>query len=92
MKKTRSQPTSCIDEGTIFTGNIETQQSLMVMGKVEGNIRAGSVIVSGHINGNIQAVDLLELKETARIDGDIYAGRLRVLNGGIFNGKCSIMS
>lgn len=90
MKKTRDQPTSCIGEGTIFTGDIETQRSLIVMGKVEGNIRAGSVTISGHVNGNIETADLLELTETAYINGDIYASRLRILNGGIFNGTCSI--
>lgn len=90
MKKTKNQPASCIGEGTVFTGDIDTRQSLMVKGTVEGNIRAGTVIVSGRVRGNIEVLDLLELTETAYIYGDIYARKLRVLNGGIFNGSCSV--
>ena len=90
MKKRIDQHISYIGEGTIFTGEIRTQQSLTIRGKVEGNIRAKSVTVSGSVSGDIEVIDLLELTETAHISGDIYAGRLRILNGGVFNGTCSI--
>ncbi len=90
LKKVEKGPVSCIGEGTVFKGDIDTLQSLTVRGIVRGNIRAGSVIVSGHVTGNIEALDLLELTETANIYGDIYARQLRVLNGGMFNGSCCV--
>ncbi len=90
VKKTEAQTGSCVGEGTVFRGDIDTRQSIMVKGTVEGNIKAGSVIVSGQVHGNIEAFELLELTETAHIHGDIYARQLRVLNGGMFNGSCSV--
>ncbi|MCE7996539.1 MAG: polymer-forming cytoskeletal protein [Roseivirga sp.] len=90
MKRADTSAISCIGEGTVFTGDIDTRQSLLVKGTVDGNIKAGSVIVSGEVKGNIEVLDLLELTETAHIYGDIYARQLRVLNGGIFNGSCSV--
>lgn len=90
MKKFKDSPVSCIGEDTVFTGDIDTRQSLLIKGKVDGNIRAGSAIVTGQVNGNIEVFDLLELTETAHIHGDIYAKQLRIMNGGMFNGSCSV--
>lgn len=90
VKTTKTQTGSYVGEGTVFTGDIDTRQSITVKGTVEGNIKAGSVIVSGQVHGNIEVFGLLELTETAHIHGDIHAKQLRVVNGGMFNGSCSV--
>ena len=46
--------------------------------------------VSGQVNGNIIAKDRIELKSSARINGDIRAKRLTVEDGVTFVGKSEV--
>lgn len=57
---------------------------------VKGNISVESVSVLGQINGNITAKDRIELKSTARLNGDIRAKRLTVEDGVSFVGKSEV--
>ena len=57
-------------------------------GVVEGNMNANYADIQGKITGNIKVNDLLLLRGRAKIDGDIYAGKLQVEPTVSFNGKC----
>lgn len=57
-------------------------------GKVEGELRCQNGDISGYVKGRVEAKDMLFLKATANIEGDIVASKLVVEAGAIFNGTC----
>lgn len=59
-------------------------------GVVEGEMIATNAEVAGSVQGEIKIKELLVLKGTARVDGNIEAVRLIVEEGSVFNGKCQM--
>ena len=57
---------------------------------VKGNLSVESVSIMGQVNGNVTASDRIELKSTARLNGDIRAKRLTVEDGVTFVGKSEV--
>ena len=78
-------------EGNI-TGNVKCK-SKVAMGDssvVSGNIITQNAEIAGTIKGQIEVADLLILKTTAVVEGDIVAGKIIVESGAVFNGKCKM--
>lgn len=75
-----------------FEGDISTDGSLIIgkTGRVKAEIKAGSAIVEGKINGNITAKDLVDLRSTAELVGDIQACKVRIEEGVVFVGKADV--
>lgn len=61
-------------------------------GIVEGDLLCQHAEISGTINGKLKIADILFLKSSARVDGDIQTGKLVMENGVKFNGNCSMGS
>ena len=62
------------------------QPSVLVIGatgRVEGEVRATRMVVSGVVSGTIHASELLELLPGARITGDLRYGALEVHAGAV---------
>ncbi len=57
-------------------------------GTIVGDIVCQTLEVSGQITGNIHAADLVSLKSTARMNGQIIARKLAIEPGAIFTGTC----
>ena len=57
---------------------------------VNGNINAQSVVVRGKVNGNITAKERIEIKAKAELFGDIRATKLAVEEGVTFVGKTEV--
>jgi cytoskeletal protein CcmA (bactofilin family) len=78
-------------EGTV-RGNI-TSKAKTAHGKssyVEGNILAQNAEIAGEVNGSIEVADLLVLKPTAIIHGDIVTNKMVVESGAVLNGTCKM--
>lgn len=75
-----------------LTGNISAKGRLVVgpKGKIEGKVDCTTIEVSGYIKGKVTASDLLNMKETSKIEGDIIAGKLSVEPGSMFTGTCAM--
>ncbi len=73
-----------------LTGNITAKGRLVIgaNGKVEGQINCNNIEISGYIKGKVTASDLLNMKSTSNITGDIIAGKLSVEPGSQFSGTC----
>ena len=78
-------------EGKII-GNITTKSKAAFghSSQVEGNILAQNAEIEGHVSGTVEITELLVLKATAVIDGDIITNKLIVESGAAFNGKCKM--
>ena len=73
-----------------FKGEISSTDTLIVgdKGVINGDIRAGQVLVSGEVVGNILGTERVELKRTARVFGDVEAPVVVVEEGVLFEGRC----
>ena len=59
-------------------------------GRIRGNIQARMMVVGGRIDGNIDASELVELKDKAQIFGEISTAKLTVTEGALFDGQSSM--
>lgn len=75
-----------------LVGNIQAKGRLVIgpKGKVNGEIVCNNIEVSGYIKGKVSVSELLTMKASARIEGDIMAGKLSVEPGSLFSGTCSM--
>lgn len=76
-------------EGKII-GNIKSKSKIALgnASHVEGNITAQNADIEGEVKGKIDISELLVLKATAVVHGDISTGKLVVEPGAVFNGSC----
>lgn len=75
-------------------GNIVTKSKL-VLGQssfVDGNVLAQNAEVLGEVKGKLEVTDLLTLKPSAVVHGDIVTNKLVVETGAKFNGGCKMGS
>lgn len=77
-------------EGSL-SGALDTTGDIKVgtEAKIQANISASSVLVSGSVVGTIKA-EAVVLTSTAKITGDIETRSLSIEDGAVFNGKCSM--
>lgn len=84
----------CITEGTLrVEGTVEgtvTAGKALVLGKegvVLGDVKTQDAVIGGRVVGTIVAESRLELQSTCLIEGEVYAKRMKLDEGGKVNGK-----
>ena len=76
----------------ILKGSVITE-SKVVLGKegvIEGDIECSAADISGMIKAKITASQLLSLKTSAKLNGDIITNKLSIEPGAEFTGSCSM--
>lgn len=58
--------------------------------QIKGNLMVSSATIEGAVQGNVTAKDRIEMKSTARVNGDIRAKRLSVEDGVTFVGRSEV--
>jgi cytoskeletal protein CcmA (bactofilin family) len=78
-------------DGTLV-GSIQAKGKVVIgtTGNVEGEIVCQSADFSGNIKANVTVSDLLIVKSTAKITGDLKIGKLAVETGAKFTGACTM--
>src|SRR6187455_329323 len=78
-------------DGTVI-GNIVSKSKVVVgaTGTIDGNVTSQNADVSGSIKGKVTVNELLFLKSSANIQGDIITGKLVVEVGATFTGTCNM--
>ncbi len=73
-------------------GNIVSKAKVVVgaTGSIDGNVTSQHADVSGSIRGKVTVNELLFLKSSANIQGDIVTGKLVVEVGATFTGTCNM--
>ncbi|EIJ38379.1 MULTISPECIES: bactofilin family protein [Galbibacter] len=59
-------------------------------GKVSGKIQCMNADIEGKFDGDLKVENVLSLKGTAVIEGDVVVGKLAVEPGATFNAACSM--
>jgi cytoskeletal protein CcmA (bactofilin family) len=74
-------------------GNISLRANSLTVGpngQVKAGVEAKGVIVQGKLDGNIQAGELVELRKSAIVTGDITTQRISIEEGAFLKGKVDI--
>ncbi|MGQ9569853.1 MAG: bactofilin family protein [Thermodesulfovibrionales bacterium] len=83
-------------KGTLrIDGNIEGNVNadwviLSEKGVLKGDVTARGIVIGGRIEGNLKAEEIVEIKSKGQVYGDIFANKLSIIEGGIFNGRASV--
>ncbi len=83
-------------KGTLrIDGNLEGNVSadwviLSEKGVLKGDVTARGIVIGGKIEGNLKAEEIVEIKSKGQVYGDIFANKLSIIEGGIFNGRASV--
>jgi cytoskeletal protein CcmA (bactofilin family) len=72
-----------------FKGDVHVDGTLTVEAgaHLAGSVRAGSVVVAGEIEGNVESAHKVELHQTGVVNGDVNAGSLAVASGARMRGR-----
>lgn len=75
-----------------FEGDISdaVDVEIGVKGRVIGNLAAETVVIAGEIVGDIVASRSLEILPNGRVTGDIRTPKLKVDEGAVYDGSCSM--
>jgi len=85
----KTQGTLRVD-GTV-EGNIETDW--LILGEtshLNGDASAKSIIVGGRVEGNLNAKEVIEIKASGKVNGELTTSRLSIAEGAIFEGRSTM--
>ncbi len=78
-------------DGTI-KGKLTCQAKVIIgpTGMVDGEIHCQNAVIEGRFKGNLHVAELLNVRETAEVDGEITTNKLLVQSGARFNVTCKM--
>lgn len=78
-------------DGTLI-GSVNAKGKLVIgnTGNVEGEIICQNADFSGIIKAQVTVSELLSLKATAKLTGDVTTNKLAIEPGALFSGSCSM--
>jgi cytoskeletal protein CcmA (bactofilin family) len=78
-------------DGTVY-GSVSSKAKVVIgtTGVIEGDVNSQNADVSGTVKGKTTISELLFLKSTSKITGDLVTGKLVVEVGASFTGSCNM--
>lgn len=75
-------------EGTL-EGDLDCQAKLIIgqSGNVSGTVNCRTAMIEGNFNGTLVVNELLEVRESARVEGEITYGKLKIDAGAVLLGQ-----
>jgi len=76
----------------MLVGNITAKGKVVIgeTGKIKGEVTCKNTDISGTIDGKVIVSELLSLKSTAKVMGDMSTNRLAIEPGSRFTGYCDM--
>jgi cytoskeletal protein CcmA (bactofilin family) len=77
----------------VFKGKIISEGCVIIgeTGKVEADIKADTIFMSGEVHGNMVAKTKLEITSHGKLKGNIKTGSLIIAEGVLFEGNCQMV-
>ena len=72
----------------IVTGQITCGGKLIVgpTGNIDGEVSCQNAVIEGSFSGILKVTSLLDVRDTAKIKGDIEVEKISMMDGAVFNG------
>jgi cytoskeletal protein CcmA (bactofilin family) len=79
-------------DGTLI-GNIHCTAKVIIGagGVVEGDVSGQQADIMGKVTGTIKVKDLLQLKTSCSVNGNLHAAKLQIEPSASFNGQCHMI-
>ena len=76
-----------------YEGQIDAQGFLYIEdgAHVRADVSAQRIIIGGTVHGNIEAQDEVEMLPGCVVYGNVRAGRVRIADGVVFEGRCEML-
>jgi cytoskeletal protein CcmA (bactofilin family) len=76
----------------ILHGSIQSNGKIVVgvSGSIEGDINCQNADLSGQVKATIHVKELLSLKATCKVTGEVHTGKLAIEPGAKFSGTCNM--
>lgn len=76
-----------------YEGRIEAQGFLYIAesATVRAEVRAYRIVIGGTVHGNIEAPTEVEMLPGCVVYGNVRAGRVRIADGVVFEGRCEMV-
>ncbi len=73
-------------------GNLNCKGKVIIgpTGFISGDVQCENAVIEGRFEGVLLVTDVLHVKESARVEGDVTTQKLVVQPGSIFNVKCKM--
>ena len=74
----------------VIKGTLVCQGKVIIgtTGYINGEIKCQNAVIEGKFHGKLDVSELLSVKETAEVIGDVKADKLMVMPGALFNVTC----
>lgn len=71
-------------------GNISCEGKIIIgpSGEIEGDIKCKNIDIEGNFSGKMEVTELLLVKASSSIKGDVSVGKLAVEPGAVFEATC----
>lgn len=76
-----------VDGALAGTVELEGRFVLGRRGRIEADVAARSVQISGHVKGDVRASEKIEVLSSGSVEGDLTAPLVSIAEGGICNGR-----
>ncbi len=78
-------------DGTI-KGSLNCTSKLIIgpSGVVEGEVRCANAVIEGRFDGTLIVSELLHVRESAEVAGDVKTNKLIIQSGAVFNVTCKM--
>lgn len=78
-------------EGAV-NGSIETTANLTIGegARITANVKATNAYIAGQLKGNLVVGERLELSATSKVEGDMVAKTLVIIEGAQLDGRCQM--
>lgn len=76
----------------VVSGEIQLEGHLIIgeTGKLTGDVHAGSALILGTYEGNINIDETLQLAQNSNVFGNVKAGNFVIEEGAAFHGTCNL--
>ncbi|MDA8079732.1 MAG: polymer-forming cytoskeletal protein [Nitrospiraceae bacterium] len=59
-------------------------------GRIKGNISARGIVVGGRVDGDLQAKEIVEIKNKGQVHGEVLTNKLMIAEGAVFEGRSTM--
>ncbi|MBY5958274.1 polymer-forming cytoskeletal protein [Membranicola marinus] len=75
-----------------FEGSLDCEAKVIIGegGRYEGEVKCANAVIEGTFKGQLSVSEVLYVKETAVIHGEVVTGKLVVQSGSIFEVQCKM--
>lgn len=78
----------------VLKGNINCGGKIIIgpQGEIQGDLNCQNIDIEGKFKGKMEVIEMLLVKTTAKIVGEVITGKLSVEPGALFEASCTMNS